>query len=246
MAKFLDTTGVSYHLQQLINRANDKLILVSPYLKLNERVKQALLDKEAFKINIRIVYGKNELQPEEAEWMRNVKSIRLSYCKNLHGKCYLNENEAIVTSMNLYEFSQVNNVEMGIYISKAEDPALYQDIVDEVGRILRMSEEVQISIERVKPKEPVVVAPSPSAVKAKAEQTSTSESSGHCIRCGDTIKLNPMYPYCRECYSDWSGDEEEPEEYCHICGNGHSASKVKPSCYPCFKANRNKLEWPAA
>ncbi|MFY0523777.1 phospholipase D family protein [Archangium gephyra] len=246
MAKFLDTTGVSYHLQQLINRANDKLILLSPYLKLNERVKQALLDREVFKTNIRIVYGKSELQPEEAEWMRKVKSIRLSFCKNLHAKCYLSESEAIVTSMNLYEFSQVNNVEMGIYISKAEDPVLYQEIVEEVGRIVRMSEDVQISIERVKLKEAPVVVSSPGLVKAKAEQAIASESSGHCIRCGDTIRLNPMYPYCRECYDDWSGDDEEPEEYCHICGNEHSSSKVKPSCYPCFKANRNKLEWPAA
>jgi hypothetical protein len=29
MAKFLDTTGVSYHLQQLINQAQDTLILIT-------------------------------------------------------------------------------------------------------------------------------------------------------------------------------------------------------------------------
>jgi hypothetical protein len=38
MAKFLDTTGISYHLQQLINNANEKLILISPFLKINERI----------------------------------------------------------------------------------------------------------------------------------------------------------------------------------------------------------------
>jgi hypothetical protein len=42
MAKFLDTTGVSYHLQQLINNANERLILISPFLKINERIKQSL------------------------------------------------------------------------------------------------------------------------------------------------------------------------------------------------------------
>jgi len=65
MAKFLDTTGISYHLHQIINNANDKLILVSPYLKINDRIKTDLEDKDKFKINIRLVYGKVELQPAE-------------------------------------------------------------------------------------------------------------------------------------------------------------------------------------
>tara|TARA_Y100001970_G_scaffold267425_1_gene357450 strand:+ start:598 stop:726 length:129 start_codon:yes stop_codon:yes gene_type:complete len=32
MAKFLNTTGVSYHLDELIKNTKDKLILISPYL----------------------------------------------------------------------------------------------------------------------------------------------------------------------------------------------------------------------
>lgn len=63
MAKFLDTTGISYHLQQLINKANEKLIIISPYLKINDRIKQSLEDKNRMKIDIRVVYGKNECIP---------------------------------------------------------------------------------------------------------------------------------------------------------------------------------------
>lgn len=97
MAKFLDTTGVSYHLQQLINNANERLVLISPFLKINERIKQSLEDKDRLKIDIRIIYGKNELQPEENNWLKSLQSIRSSFCQNLHAKCYLNENEAIIT-----------------------------------------------------------------------------------------------------------------------------------------------------
>lgn len=99
MAKFLDTTGVSYHLQQRINKANEKLVIISPYLKINERIKQSLEDKNRMKIDIRIVYGKNELHPDENNWLKSMTSIRSSFCKDLHAKCYLNENEAILTSM---------------------------------------------------------------------------------------------------------------------------------------------------
>ena len=238
MAKFLDTTGVSYHLQQLINKASDKLILVSPYLRVNERLKSALTDREAFKVNIRIVYGKSELLPEESEWLSGARSIRLSFFKNLHAKCYISESEAIVTSMNLYEFSQVNNAEMGIYVSKQDDPQLYNDISEEVARIVRASEEVQVSIERVRPKEAAI----PTSPKSKQENVA-SGGAGHCISCNDAIKLAPQYPFCRSCFQDWDGDEEEPQSYCHVCGQEHATTKLKPSCYPCFKANRSKLDW---
>jgi len=148
MAKFLDTTGVSYHLQQLINKANEKLVLISPFLKINERIKQSLEDKNRMKIDIRVIYGKNELQPDENNWLKSMTSIRSSFCKDLHAKCYLNESEAIITSMNLYEFSQVNNNEMGIYVVKETDPTLYNEIYDEVKRLIRISDEIIVSVEK--------------------------------------------------------------------------------------------------
>ncbi len=116
MAKFLDGSGVTYHLQQLINNTKEKLILISPYLKIGDRVKQSLADQNRLKVDIRLIYGKDDLQPAEHNWLMSLGFVRLSFLKDLHAKCYLNEKEAIVTSMNLHEFSQVNNYEMGIYI----------------------------------------------------------------------------------------------------------------------------------
>src|ERR1044072_1982957 len=153
MAKFLDTTGVSYHLTQLINKANEKLVIISPYLKINDRIKQSLEDKNRMKIDIRIVYGKNELHPDENNWLKSMTNIRSSFCKDLHAKCYLNENEAILTSMNLYEYSQVNNNEMGIHIDKATDLQLYKDIYEEAQRLIRISDEIVISVEKALAKE---------------------------------------------------------------------------------------------
>src|SRR3546814_11177673 len=116
MAKFLNTSATNYFLEELIKDAKDRLILISPYLKINDRVKELLADKNRLKIDVRMVYGKSELQPLEISWLREQTYIRTSFCKNLHAKCYLNEELCIVTSLNLYEFSQVNNNEMGILI----------------------------------------------------------------------------------------------------------------------------------
>lgn len=162
MAKFLNTSATNYFLEELIKSASDRLILISPFLKLNDRMKELLADKNRLKIDVRIVYGKSELQPQEIEWLRNLTFIRTSFCKNLHAKCYMNEEMCIVTSLNLYEFSQVNNNEMGILIHRGEDSQLYKDAYDEAQRIIRISEEIRVSLERVS-SEAKVTTPAPIA-----------------------------------------------------------------------------------
>ena len=59
------------------------------------------------------------------------------------------ENIWIVTSLNLDGFSQVNNNEMDILILRDEDGRFYKDAYEEAQRIIRISDEVRISIERV-------------------------------------------------------------------------------------------------
>lgn len=149
MAKFLNTSATNYHLEELIKAARDRLILISPFLKLNDRIKELLADKDRLKIDVRIVYGKSELAPAEIEWLKGLTYVRTSFCKNLHAKCYLSEDACIVTSLNLYEFSMVNNNEMGVLISRATDIDLYRDAYEEAQRIIRISEEVRISLERI-------------------------------------------------------------------------------------------------
>ena len=96
------------------------MILISCFLKLNDHMKELLADKNRLKIDVRIVYGKSEFRPQEIEWLRGLTYIRTSFCKNLHAKCDMNEEMCIVTSLNLYAFSQVNNNEMGILIQRAK------------------------------------------------------------------------------------------------------------------------------
>ena len=149
MAKFLNTSATNYFLEELIKTARERLILISPFLKLNDRIRELLEDKNRLKIDVRIIYGKNELQNDEISWLSELTYVRTSFCKNLHAKCYLNEESCIVTSLNLYEFSQVNNNEMGIFISRLDDAELYKDTYEEAQRIIRISDEVRISLEKV-------------------------------------------------------------------------------------------------
>lgn len=249
MAKFLDTTGVSYHLQQLINNAKEMLILVSPYLKLNDRIRDSLGDSDRLRIRIDIIYGKTELQPSETEWLRNT-SIRTSFCKNLHAKCYMNETEAILTSMNLYEFSEVNNNEMGIHVLRESDPELFSAIYEEVKRILRKSELVQINVSKIINPEAVVAEKAkatenpPSKPKQATTATEKTSPAGACIRCATAIPLDPTHPYCRACFTSWKSYEnpEYKEKHCHVCGGDNPSTMLKPVCYPCYKKHKVALK----
>lgn len=228
MAKFLATEGVSHALSEIVKRAQERLVLISPYLKVNPRIKELIEDKNRLKIDVRIIYGKEDPPPEEIAWLHSMTSVRTSFCKNLHAKCYLNENEALLTSMNLYSHSEVNNYEMGILVSREEDPGLYKEILEESRRIVRISKDSrEPSGENIQPasKMPVKV---------------------YCIRCKEEKK--PFFPkkrrYCSSCYSDWMQFSEKlteeasfshKEKYCHTCGNEYEASRRYPGCPECYE-----------
>ena len=232
MAKFCDTTEISARLAQIIKHADEKLILISPYLKIGTNFRELLNDVRKSTI-IQIIYGKKELNPEEMKWLESTP-IQVSFCENLHAKCYMNEQEALVTSMNLYEFSQINNTEMGIMISKKDDSELYEEINQEVKRILRKSTDGPSSINLPKKE-----------YKPYKKKFSKGQK-GFCIKCKKEIKLNPEVPYCKDCYNEWKKhkDKKYPEKYCHICGESNKSSLLKPTCYPCYKKYKNTLTFP--
>jgi phosphatidylserine/phosphatidylglycerophosphate/cardiolipin synthase-like enzyme len=219
MAKFLNTTGVSYHLEELIKGTKDRLILISPYLQFTDRIKEHLSNLNIQKRDIRIVYRENKLQLEENNWLESQIGIRTSVCKNLHAKCYLNENEAIITSMNLYEFSQQNNNEMGIYISKVQDLDLYNSTLDEVQRLLTISEEIRVTVKKVTADTSAKI--EKINIEVKSTNTKSSDKpNGFCIRTGLPIPFNVEKPMSYEAFKSWSkySDPEYAEKFCHFSG----------------------------
>jgi phosphatidylserine/phosphatidylglycerophosphate/cardiolipin synthase-like enzyme len=237
MAKFLNTTGLSSQLEELIKGTKEKLILISPYLQFNDRIKEFLGDLNLLKRDIRIVYRESKLQFEENNWLEKQIGVRTSILKNLHAKCYINENEAIITSMNLYEFSQSHNNEMGIYITKIEDADLYNATWEEAQRFLRISEEIRVTVKKVTAEIPEKME------KKKAEQLqSKSSSSGFCIRTSVEIPFNIKKPMSDGAFKTWEkyGDKDYPEKFCHFSGepsNGETSYSK-----PILKKNWKKAQ----
>ncbi len=93
------------------------------------------------KVDIRIIYGKSELNPKDHEWLVSLPYVRLSFCQNLHAKFYANENQSLICSLNLYDFSQINNHELGVLIVKDDDRDAFNASITEAQRLIRISTE---------------------------------------------------------------------------------------------------------
>lgn len=240
MAKFLTTKKAVSEIEELIKEADDKLYLISPFLKLDKSFKELLQFRNS-KVKItHIIFGKQELKPDEMKFLTSLQFINLQFKEDLHAKCYLNENKMIITSLNLYDFSMVNNREMGILIDRNDerDKELYDEAMKEVDFISETSQKFEIPSGPKKAYK--------KSKKAKKEVQSKQNEISFCIRCNIGIPLNPMIPYCKKCYNSWKkfGNEEYKEKHCHICGTENQSTLIKPTCYPCYKKYHNKLEFP--
>jgi hypothetical protein len=69
------------------------------------------------------------------EWIKEIQDLKIYEKLNLHAKCYLNEERAIICSMNLYDYSQQTNIEMGILITRKDDEQAYESLIDEINNI---------------------------------------------------------------------------------------------------------------
>jgi len=131
---------------EIINGAHDELYIVAPYLKIPQQTKNYIKNVDTRGIKFIIISrAENNTQrnvdENDIQFLRDLISADVRVCENLHAKCFINENEGLITSMNLHEHSQAYNWEMGIRFTKSEDPAIYNATFDEVQMIVKQSNE---------------------------------------------------------------------------------------------------------
>ncbi len=229
MAEFLTTNGTSYHIENIIIEAKNKLVLISPYLQLSKTFYERLKDASNKNVSIKIIYGKDELKPNEKNSLAELKNVELFYFQNLHAKCYLNESKMVITSMNMYEFSEKTNREMGVLIDKNSDKELFEKAIAETLSILQSAEPIQLKKSDRQ---------TTSYTKSNGDTTPKYQKKiiGYCIRCEMRIDYNPEKPYCTDCYYVWAQYENMTytENVCHRCGEYDETSMSKPQDIHCY------------
>jgi|SRR6185437_14170155 len=243
MAKYLRTSAISAGVEELIREAKERLYIISPYLKLSDTIKELLNDKEREKAEVRIIFGKQELNPTEMSYLQSLKYVRLYFSKNLHAKCYLNEKKMIISSMNLYEFSQQHNKEMGILIERDNeaDEQVYDDAWKDIESILNNATDFSY-VEAPKEVERPKNDPIEKAVPKVENKKSASKARGYCIRKGVEIPFDIKNPMCYEAFKSWDKyrDPEFPERFCHFSGEPSNGETSKSR--PILKKNWKKAK----
>jgi hypothetical protein len=255
MAEFLTTTKTSSAIEDIIIDANKNIYLISPYLQLSRNVIERLKEASLKGVKIHMVYRENKLKENDLNSLADFKNLHLYILNNLHAKCYFNEKKLVITSMNLYEFSEKNNREMGVLIEKDKDKELYEKAVNESESIINISLKAQIKNGSIKafsnsndPSYQTSEKPQYNYNKLKKsspeiyQRSKAKSEKGVCIRCKDEIGFDPSKPLCPDCYSSWSkwSDVDYNENFCHRCGKDNdffTYSVSRPQCGDCY------IEW---
>ena len=209
MARFLTTKQVEAEVENVLRNAEKHVAIVSPYIKFSRIILDRLIEMGNCGVSTTLVYGKKWMDSEEYHALDGIPGLTAYYLENLHSKAYANENVCIVTSMNCYEALQTANREMGVLLSRNNDPEAFKQAWEEINSITIASELRK------------VVEPIP--------------GSASCIKCSVPMNFNLDAPLCDECYSTWIkfGDPNYIEKYCHFCGEASDVAKSRPLCDRC-------------
>ena len=240
MAKFINTRKAVSEIEDLIRNAEEKLVLVSPYLKLSKDFKELLSYRNSKDKITTVIFGKQELKPDEMKFLQGLRFVILKYNEDLHAKCYLNDDKMVITSLNLYEFSMANNKEMGVLIDKNDpsDTQLFDEACKEVDYINQTSQRFDLNV----PKPGSSNRSDNNKTKERKTSNTAIEHIGYCIRTGVEIPFNIEKPMCKEAFKSWNkyGDPDYPEKFCHFSGEASNGETCMSK--PILKKNWKKAQ----
>lgn len=132
----------------LLDSSEECVCLITPYFDFPRKIIDAILSAKDRGIKVIVVarskFDKdNNITSATARYFKSEQyqelkdnNIQLCFCKNLHTKCYFNENKCIVSSMNLLEGSS-ENFELSFRFDWENDSAIMSSIMREVNEVLK-------------------------------------------------------------------------------------------------------------
>ena len=132
MDDILRVHQISPAIVELIEHSKKYCFLVSPYYKPWPHLTRAI--EKAAHQSLRMVFlfradGQNPSNLRLMEDLNKTFHFDVFFIRNLHSKLYLNENEVVLSSMNLLDSSQENNYEIGYHFKSSATAKRFFDQV---------------------------------------------------------------------------------------------------------------------
>ncbi len=226
MAEFLTLNGISFYIENIIKESKSELLILFPYLQLSHEFYEALKDSSERGTPISIVYVNEDLRTEEKLMLGDLQNLEIYHSENLGAKCCCNEDNVLITSMDIHKYTPSESLEMGVLFNKTQDSDLYKKTYNEIKSIINSSKNMNLH------KRPVEELVEP-RIKVKKIYH------GFCINCAMPISYSMNNPYCRMCSkkSDIISDSGKRGNYCHLCGTSTSTTSGSPICDVCKAEN---------
>jgi len=231
----LSSPEISREIVSLMENANKSLLLVTPYFDGWDRfaiaIKDAVLKRHV--AVVLLVRGGDDRARQEAT-TRELAAIgvRVEFLRRLHAKVYINESQAILTSMNLLKSSANDSWEIALRARAGRDTDAYREVLQHAYSLVRRAEnDADISAKRRSPpadarvQETPRVAPSSHTperprsvfhrmldefVRIVTLAEHREKAAGHarprcgsCIRCRAPVPFDLDQPFCLECRGIW-------------------------------------------
>jgi hypothetical protein len=272
MAEFVKGNQLNSALEEIFEKAESQMVLISPFIKLHSRFIDVLKSKiKNYNLEITIVFGKNEdnlsksFNLEDFKLLKDFPNIKIKYEPRLHAKYYSNESSALLSSMNLYDFSQNNNIEFGIltkvtnsignllgdtldkdaftYFEQviSNSKTLYKRVPLYEEKMFGLSKKYVDSETEINELEETLGQNLTHSKKTFSRQ-SDIKNFGYCIRTGEKIPFNPEKPFSEKAFESWNKykDENYKEKYCHF--SGENSNGETSFSKPILKKNWNKAK----
>lgn len=217
--KFLKTYQLTTEIINLISSTKSYCYIISPYIKIWPQLDRVLNEASAKRIFLTFVIREDPKSNYLIEKLNKEYGFEVIIIKDLHIKLYLNESKCLLSTMNLYDASQQNNLELGFEIPDSKN--VKKDIIetyilaDSTAKVYKGkfdSDRIEL-LENVKKAKNILI------------------QNGFCVECDASIiaDFNPWNPNkirCYECYSN-SRDLSLKIKFCHYCGKKlESRSKI--------------------
>jgi hypothetical protein len=139
MVQYLNTQAAYAEIENIVNRAEHALVIMSPYIQINRTLLQKIFHaSEHRNIDISLICRTNDIKPEEMAAINKITRLELFDLPNLHANCIYNEKAMVITSLNLFDYSQINNRDMGAMITVDKDSAAFMSAVKETEYMMQI------------------------------------------------------------------------------------------------------------
>jgi hypothetical protein len=116
----INPNEIGAKISTLISEANEKFYAITPFLDLYKWRKILISLENAIKRGVEVKFYFREIKEKDFQVLHKL-GIELNQIDGLHTKLYINESETIVSSMNLYEFSDLYSIDIALHFKENND-----------------------------------------------------------------------------------------------------------------------------